>query len=132
MFTMNQRAYRGLPMEGPIATWYTRNLSRDLRRFTATAQTIAGRAYAGSRILEVAPGPGFLAIELAARGYQLAAVDISRTFVRIAGENAAQAGVAIDFRHGNAAALPFDADRFDYAVCTAAFKNFRDPVGALN
>ena len=28
--------------------------------------------------------------------------------------------------------MPFDAASFDYVVCMAAFKNFADPVGALN
>jgi ubiquinone/menaquinone biosynthesis C-methylase UbiE len=119
-------------MEGPVASWYTRNVSRDLRRFTDTAAAVAARVAAGGRILEVAPGPGFLAIDLAGRGYAVAAVDISRSFVRIARENAARAGVAVDVRQGDAAALPFGDGQFDFVVCTAAFKNFRDPVGALN
>jgi ubiquinone/menaquinone biosynthesis C-methylase UbiE len=132
MFTTAQRAYRGLPMEGPVAAWYTRNVSRDLRRFTETAAAVAARVPAGGRILEVAPGPGFLAIDLARRGYAVAAVDISRSFVRIVRENAARAGAAVDVRQGDAAALPFVDGAFDFVVCTAAFKNFRDPVGALN
>jgi ubiquinone/menaquinone biosynthesis C-methylase UbiE len=28
--------------------------------------------------------------------------------------------------------MPFDANRFDFAVCVAAFKNFTQPVKALN
>jgi len=126
------RAYKGLPMEGPIAAWYTRNVSRDLTRFTESARTVAALAPAGGRILEVAPGPGFLGIELARRGYAVSAVDISQSFVRIVGENACRAGVAIDVRHGDAAALPFGDAQFDFVVCTAAFKNFTNPVGALN
>jgi ubiquinone/menaquinone biosynthesis C-methylase UbiE len=132
MFTTTQRAYRGLPMEGPIASWYTKNVSRDLRRFSGTAAAVAARVPAGGRILEVAPGPGFLAIDLARRGYAVSAVDISRSFVRIARENAARAGVPVEVRQGDAAALPFGGGQFDFVVCTAAFKNFRDPVGALN
>src|SRR5262245_40349153 len=126
------RAYKGLPMEGPIATWYARNVSRDLTRFAESARAVAALAPAGGRILEVAPGPGFLGIELARRGFAVSAVDISRSFVRIVGENARAAGVTVDVRHGDAAALPFGDAQFDAVVCTAAFKNFTNPVGALN
>ena len=38
----------------------------------------------------------------------------------------------IDFRHGNASEMPFADASFDFVVCSAAFKNFSDPVGALN
>jgi ubiquinone/menaquinone biosynthesis C-methylase UbiE len=43
-----------------------------------------------------------------------------------------RAGVAIDFRHGDATHMPFPAGSFDLLVCRAAFKNFADPVGALD
>jgi ubiquinone/menaquinone biosynthesis C-methylase UbiE len=126
------KAYKGLAMEGRIATWYAANTGRDRRRFAETADAVAGDVALGATILEVAPGPGYLAVELARRGYCVSAVDISRSFVDIARANAKQAGVAVDIRHGNAAALPFGAASFEFVVCTAAFKNFTDPVGALN
>jgi ubiquinone/menaquinone biosynthesis C-methylase UbiE len=127
-----QKAYKGLPMEGPVATWYAKNTARDDRRFRATARAVAERVPAGSRILEVAPGPGYLAIELARRGYAVTAVDISRSFVRIARKNAADAGVDVTVEQGNASALPLADASFDSVVCMAAFKNFADPVGAMN
>src|SRR5947199_207120 len=131
--TTTKKAYKGLPMEGPIATWYTKNAARDLSRFTKVAQAVANRVAPGSRVLEVAPGPGFLAIELGKTGrYRITGLDISESFVRIARENARKAGVAVDFRHGNASAMPFPDASFDFVVCTAAFKNFSDPIGALN
>lgn len=126
------KGYRGIGMEGPIASWYARNTGRDLSRFTKTAQRIAARVPAGGEILEVAPGPGYLAIELAKRGYAVTALDISASFVRIARENAAAAGVGVDVRQGNASALPMPDASFDAVVCVAAFKNFTDPIGAIN
>jgi ubiquinone/menaquinone biosynthesis C-methylase UbiE len=126
------KAYKGLAMEGVIATWYSRNTGKDQTRFKDTARLVAQRLRPGAHVLEVAPGPGYLAIELAKRGYQVAALDISESFVRIATQNAAQAGVSIDVRHGNAAEMPFADDSFDFVVCMAAFKNFSDPVGALD
>jgi ubiquinone/menaquinone biosynthesis C-methylase UbiE len=126
------KAYKGLGMEGAIATWYTKNTGRDLGRFTETARLVAARARPGADVLEVAPGPGYLAIELATRGFKVTGLDISESFVRIAGEGARKAGVAVDIRHGNAAQMPFADATFDFIVCSAAFKNFSDPIGALN
>src|SRR5438094_3219837 len=89
--TTTKKAYKGLPMEGPIATWYTKNVARDLSRFTKVAQAVANRVAPGSRVLEVAPGPGFLAIELAKTGrYRVTGLDISESFVRIAREKCSQ------------------------------------------
>ena len=126
------KAYKGLAMEGVIATWYTRNTGRDRKRFEDTARLVAQRVRPGAKVLEVAPGPGYLAIEMARRGYSVTALDISRSFVRITGENAAKAGVAVDVRHGNASLMPFADASFDFIVCMAAFKNFTDPVGAID
>jgi 2-polyprenyl-3-methyl-5-hydroxy-6-metoxy-1,4-benzoquinol methylase len=85
-----QKAYKGIPMEGIVATWYTKNTGQDLRRFTETAALIAARVPRGSHVLEVAPGPGYLTIELARAGYTVSALDISQSFVRIARANTAQ------------------------------------------
>lgn len=126
------KAYKGLPMEGMIATWYARNTGRDMRRFTDTARLVAERVPAGSDVLEVAPGPGYLAVELARRGYAVTALDISQSFVRITRENAATSGVKVDARHGSASAMPLRDASFDFIVCMAAFKNFSDPIGAIN
>jgi ubiquinone/menaquinone biosynthesis C-methylase UbiE len=126
------KAYKGLAMEGAIATWYTKNTGRDRRRFDAAARAVAERVPAGAQVLEVAPGPGYLAIEMAKSGRNVTALDISASFVRIVREHAKQAGVVIDVRQGNAAAMPFADASFDFVVCMAAFKNFADPIGALN
>jgi ubiquinone/menaquinone biosynthesis C-methylase UbiE len=83
-------------------------------------------------VLEVAPGPGYFAIELAKLGhFQITGLDISNTFVEIARRNAQQQNVAVDFRHGNASRMPFADESFDLIVCRAAFKNFSEPVRAL-
>jgi len=83
-------------------------------------------------VLEVAPGPGFLSIELAKGGqFRVTGLDISKTFVELARKNAAGLGVKVDFREGNASAMPFADNSFDLIVCRAAFKNFSEPVKAL-
>jgi ubiquinone/menaquinone biosynthesis C-methylase UbiE len=126
------KAWKGMAMEGRVAEWYARNTGKDARRFRETADLVASRVPPGGRVLEVAPGPGFLAIELARRGFEVLGVDVSRTFVEIARRNAAAAGVRAVFEQGDAAQLPLPAAAFDFAVCTAAFKNFSDPLGALD
>ena len=132
MATM-KKGYKGLGMEGAIATWYAKNTGRDLRRFIKVAHAVTDRVAPGGRVLEVAPGPGFCAIEIARSGrHVVTGLDISRSFIRIARENAEKAGVAVDFRHGNASQMPFPDASFDFVVCSAAFKNFSDPIGALD
>jgi ubiquinone/menaquinone biosynthesis C-methylase UbiE len=119
-------------MEGMIATWYAKNTGKAIAEYRNLAKRIADGLRPGDSVLEVAPGPGYLAIELARLGcYRLAGLDISRTFVRLARENAARGGVEVFFQEGDVAAMPFAADTFDFIVCRAAFKNFGDPVGAL-
>ena len=132
MQASQSKPYRGIGMEGFIANWYAKNTAGDIEDFRRTARVIADRLPAGAQILEIAPGPGFLAIELAKLGaYQITGLDVSKSFVRIATENARMAGLNIDFRLGDAHALPFAPGSFDFIVCRAAFKNFSDPVKAL-
>lgn len=84
-------------------------------------------------MLEVGAGPGYLAIEMARlRRFRVTGLDISRSFVEIANQNARQAAVKIDFRLGDAAIMPFDSESFDLVVCQAAFKDFAEPGGALD
>jgi ubiquinone/menaquinone biosynthesis C-methylase UbiE len=127
------KGYKGLGMEGRIATWYARNTARDMPEFAALAQRVTACLPASSRILEVAPGPGYLAIEIARRdAYEITGLDISHTFVEIANRHAREAQVDIDFRQGNASAMPFAKDSFDLILCRAAFKNFSQPLTAIN
>jgi ubiquinone/menaquinone biosynthesis C-methylase UbiE len=129
--TSTVKAYKGLGMEGPVARWYDRTTRRDLAEIKALAVRIAALVPADSDILEIAPGPGFLSIELARRGINVQAVDISKTFVDIARRHAAAEGVTASFEVGNAAALPVNDSSVDFVVCRAAFKNFSEPVKAL-
>lgn len=127
------KGHKGVGMEGFIATWYARQTAKDMDRFRSTAHRLAPQIGRGSRVLEIAPGPGYLAIELAKQtGCRMVGVDLSRTFVRMARENADKAGVDIAFEEGDAADLPLPSDGFDFVVCCAAFKNFSRPLAALD
>jgi ubiquinone/menaquinone biosynthesis C-methylase UbiE len=130
--TTTLKAYKGMGMEGSTARWYDRTTRKDMPEFKALALRIAAAIPSGGAVLEVAPGPGFLSIELAKRGLQVRGVDISKTFVDIAQRNAATDGVQARFEVGNAAALPVEDGVMDFVVCRAAFKNFTEPVKALS
>jgi ubiquinone/menaquinone biosynthesis C-methylase UbiE len=125
---------QALGMEGAMARWYARNRSseRQMEGYRKHASELTDGLPSGADVLEVAPGPGYLAIEMARLGLRVSAVDISRTFVQIGNENAREAGVSIDFRQGDAAVMPFEAESFDLIVCQAAFKNFVHPASALD
>lgn len=133
MTTHTTKAYKGLNMEGIIATWYAKNTGKSMEEFRKDARRVAGIVREGDSILEVAPGPGYFAIELAKLGhFNITGLDISATFVEIAQAKAQEAGVKINFRQGDAAHMPFDDDSFDFLFCRAAFKNFSAPVAALD
>ena len=125
------KPYKGTPMEGPLASWYASNTKGGADEFRVLARRIAARVTSGAAVLEVAPGPGYLAVEMARLGLRVSSLDVSHAFVRIGRAKAAEAGVSVDVRQGDAAALPFADGGFDLIVCRAAFKNFGDPVGAL-
>ena len=129
--TSSVKAYKGMGMEGSIARWYDKTTRKDMPEFVSLAARIAAIVPPAGKVLEIAPGPGFLSIELARRGLQVEAFDISKTFVDIASKNAHQAGVNAQFQLGNAAALPIPDASVDFVVCRAAFKNFSEPVKAL-
>ncbi|MGA8939300.1 MAG: class I SAM-dependent methyltransferase [Acidobacteriaceae bacterium] len=125
------KAYKGMSMEGSIAHWYDRTTRKDMPEVRALAARIAAIVPAAGNVLEIAPGPGFLSIELARRGLNVRAVDISKTFVEIVQRNAAAEGATVDIQLGNASALPLPDASVDFVVCRAAFKNFTEPVKAM-
>lgn len=115
-----------------MARWYDAGAQRERDETKALALRVAERLPAEASVLEVAPGPGYFAIELAKLGhYSITGLDISATFVRMASMNATREGVQVDFRRGNAADMPFESAAFDFVACRAALQNFSEPVKAL-
>lgn len=127
------RQLKDLGIEGIMARWYDNNTRKhrmgEMQRY---AEEIASRIKNGSEVLDVAPGPGYLAIELAKLGrYKIRGLDISKDFIDIAEANAKEAGVSVEFMQGNASRMPYADNVFDFIICTAAFKNFKEPLTVL-
>jgi SAM-dependent methyltransferase len=66
----------------------------------------------GSRVLDVAAGPGYVAAGAAERGASVIGVDVSEGMLALA----RRLHPDIDFRHGDAEALPFADTSFDAVV----------------
>jgi ubiquinone/menaquinone biosynthesis C-methylase UbiE len=130
-----QKGYKGLAMEGIVARWYARirRSGSQIEEWRKQAAHFSGGLPDGADVLEVAPGPGYFAIEMARLDrLHVTGLDISHTFVEIARENARQAGASVDFQQGNASSMPFAEGSFDLIICQAAFKNFSQPGKAID
>jgi ubiquinone/menaquinone biosynthesis C-methylase UbiE len=127
------RRFKDLGIEGAQANMYDR-MTRQHRidEMKAQAIEIVQHIKNGDSVLEIAPGAGYLSIELSKLGkYEITGLDISRDLVEIASRNAKEAGVDIDFRQGSVSNMPFTEKAFDFIVCILAFKNFKEPLKAL-
>ena len=127
------RRFRDLGISGNMARRYDIDSNEyrleEMRGYAAEA---AKHVTDGCSVLEIAPGPGYLSIELAKIGsYKITGMDISEDFVKIAKQNADRAGVDIEFLQGNVSKIPMKDNTFDFIICTAAFKNFKEPIRAL-
>jgi len=81
----------------------------------------------GSRVLDVACGPGLLAAEAAARHPTVVAVDLSPVMLALARKQ----HPAVEFREGDAEALPFVEDSFDAVLCNFGLGHFPRPERAM-
>jgi ubiquinone/menaquinone biosynthesis C-methylase UbiE len=130
-----QKGYKGMAMEGIIARWYAkiRSSGSQIEDWRKQAAKLTENLPDGADVLEVAPGPGYFAIEMARLNrFHVTGLDVSYTFVEIARENARQAGVNVDFQQGSASNMPFAEGSFDLIICQAAFKNFSQPGKAIS
>ncbi len=128
------RRFHDLEIEGAKAIYYDK-ISREHRieEIREEAKEVARHVKLEDSVLEVAPGPGYLSIELARLGkYKISGLELSKDLVEIATKNAKEAGVDIEFLQGNASGMPFTGNTFDFIICVLAFKNFREPVKCLN
>lgn len=103
------------------------------RNFLTMAAHLVDAAGVGpaDRVLDVACGTGNVAITAARRGADATALDITPAMLEDARENAALAGVeGIEWREGDAAAMPFDDDAFGVTLSCVGHMFARPPDAA--
>jgi ubiquinone/menaquinone biosynthesis C-methylase UbiE len=128
------RKFKDLGITGGFAHWYDKNTREnrigEMREYAEEAKHYVTD---NARVLEIAPGPGYFSIELAKMGnFNITGMDISAEFVEICKTNAKRENVTINFLQGNVSAMPFENNTFDFVFCSAAFKNFKEPITALH
>lgn len=85
-------------------------------------------ACAGDRVLDVATGPGFLALLFAERSAEAVAVDLTEAMlVRAAANRAARDLSNVRFVAADAERLAFADRSFECVTCGSAFHHFSDP-----
>jgi len=88
----------------------------------------AAQVRAGARVLDVASGPGYAAAAAAQRGAQVTALDFSGAMV----EMARSQNPGIEFREGDAGALPFADGSFDAVVMNFGMLHLAQPERAVS
>ena len=103
------------------ATWALGEYDRIADGLTiSTDQTLrVATIRPGERVLDLATGTGITAIAARERGAKVTGVDLTPELLAVARNKANEAGFAdIDFREGDAEALPFADSTFDVVVST--------------
>jgi ubiquinone/menaquinone biosynthesis C-methylase UbiE len=104
-----------------LAIAYHEHLS-DLTRQSVGPLLDAARVEAGTRVLDVATGPGYAAAAASARGAVATGLDLSAELIALA--RTLHAGV--DFVEGDAMALPFEDGTVDAVVSNYGMPHFPD------
>jgi SAM-dependent methyltransferase len=81
----------------------------------------------GTRLLDVACGPGWLSAAAAKRGAIVTGLDFAQNMLTIARARCPDA----TFHEGDAEDLPFEAGQFDAVVCSLGFPHFPNPERAI-
>ena len=83
------------------------------------------------KILDIGSGTGFLSLILAEMGYDVVGVDISEEMLENAKKKTVDRGVKLEFKLGDAEALPFKSGFFDAIVNKAVLWTLPNPKKAL-
>ena len=86
----------------------------------------AASVASGSRVLDIATGPGYVAGEAAARGADVVGADVAEAMVELA----RRLHPEVEFRQADAHALPFEASSFDAVVGNFAILHLGRPEQA--
>jgi ubiquinone/menaquinone biosynthesis C-methylase UbiE len=128
------RKFKDLGITGSFTRWYDKNTRENrINEMIAYTKEAQKHISENANVLEIAPGPGYFSIELAKTGkYNITGMDISADFIEICKTNAQRENVVINFIQGNVSKMPFEDNTFDFIFCSAAFKNFKEPITALS
>lgn len=81
-----------------------------------------------ARVLDIATGPGFVALGFATVCAEVVGLDLTEAPLALAEQHARERGLTnARFQVGDAEQLPFEAGAFDVVVCRNAFHHFEDP-----
>ncbi|MCA1554054.1 MAG: methyltransferase domain-containing protein, partial [Chloroflexi bacterium] len=84
------------------------------------------------RVLDVATGPGFLALLFAERVAEVVGIDLTEAMLARAEANRRERGLRkVRFEAGDAEALRYPDESFDCVVCGSAFHHFAQPSAVL-
>lgn len=119
-------------IEGYFAVKYAQ-FARDTPAMRGEYRRLAAKAaeaIQAGRVLEIGPGPGFIAIEIASLlpGVQVVGLDLSKTMIDIATGNAREQGVSerVAFREGDAAKMPFEDASFDFVISSGSLHHWQE------
>src|SRR5215471_7375074 len=114
------------------ATAYAANpVIADPERVARLVHTV--RPTSGDRVLEVATGPGYVAMGFAAVARAVVGIDLTEAPLAIAEQRRREQGLHnVRFQLADAARLPFTDGEFDVVVCRLAFHHFAEPPRMLN
>lgn len=85
-----------------------------------------------ARVLEVASGPGHVALGFAEVAREVVGVDLTEAPLKIAERMRIERGLSnVSFRIGDAERLPFGADEFDVVLCRFAVHHFENPATVI-
>ncbi len=102
----------------------------DPERIARLVQAVSPSADA--RVLEVATGPGYVALGFAAVAREVVGIDLTEAPLAIAERRRQEQGLHnVRFQLADAARLPFADGEFDVVVCRLAFHHFDEPPGML-
>lgn len=105
--------------------------------YRALARQVADMGVpSGGRVLDVGTGPGFVALLVAQLlpDAQVVGLDLSTAMLTVAAENAQQKGLngRLSWREGDAKAMPFADDEFDFVVSSGSLHHWEEPLLVLD
>jgi SAM-dependent methyltransferase len=113
-----------------VAAAYTAEVVPWFEAYARDALALAELA-PGAEVLDVATGPGTLALMAAAAGAKVAALDFSEAMVAALRARARDRGVAVDVRVGDGQALPYPDGRFAAGFSMFGLMFFPDRAAGL-